>query len=190
MSGDQKRDHTVVYVIALAVAVLALLPCCGGIGVALVLPAVQAARRQAAEQNLRRLSEAVANYHQTNNGWPADRHLAESGASLEPGQRIACTATLTELEPEFPWFENSVEQGDVAHSDGKAPRATFVLVSPPAHAGRQVRVLFKYAGAAARPPEIGHVGRTYRMDLPERFLAGQYDTIDNQELAGFALESE
>lgn len=195
MSGDQKRDHSVVYVIVTVVAVLALLPCCGGIGVALVLPAVQAAReaarRQAAEQNLRSLSGALANYQQTGGGWSADEVHAGSTPSLEPSGRITCLATLTELEPEFPWFENSVEQGSVTHSDGTAPRATFVLTSPPNHAGRTVRVLFKYAGAAAPdPPEAAQTGRTFRFDLPERFLASEQDTIDNQGIARLELEPE
>lgn len=195
MTGDQKRDHSMVYVIVTAVAVLALLPCCGGIGIALVLPAVQAAReaarRQAAEQNLRSLSEAVANYQQTSGGWPADRSMSGSGTSLEPVQLITCLATLTELEPEFPWFENSVEQGSVAHSDGIAPRATFVITSPPDHVGRQVHVLFKYSGAAVpNPPEPGHVGRTFRFVLTERFLTSEHDTIDNQGIARFELETQ
>lgn len=100
--------------------------------------------------------------------------------------KVHCTATLTRLEPEHPWFDNGAGlDGAPGSDDGVAPLAVFSISKPARYAGRSVGILFKYAGPKQPlPPSAPEVGKVFTFELPVDFLGGDYATIDNLDVRG------
>ncbi|MFO0819195.1 MAG: hypothetical protein U1A77_14710 [Pirellulales bacterium] len=93
---------------------------------------------------------------------------------------VTCIATLTTLDMEHSWFENS----DSGHSDGVSPLATFKIAEPMPFTDRPVRILFKYQASedSAASPNESDIGRKFSFQVPESFLKGESNVIDNSNV--------
>jgi hypothetical protein len=102
-----------------------------------------------------------------------------AGGAAPPA--VACVARFTDLEADYPWFENWVnEDGNTEYGDGSSPRAVFRITEPAAHSNRVVGVLYKWRGAdLPPPPALSDKGKAFSFELPADFLSGKYETIDN-----------
>ena len=110
------------------------------------------------------------------------RNASSAGAKqATPPPYVQCVGELVEFEPDYPWFENWVEEdGTEVHGDGSAPRATFRVSSPSTYVNRMVGVLYKYEGKdLPPPPTVTEKGKRFSFELPEDFFTGKYGTIDN-----------
>jgi len=167
--SDGKRTRPGIYVVILA-GVACSVVVCGRVVAALLLPAIQAAREAARRhetvENLTALGDALKN--------------SQTDADEATSQYVRCQGVLADYEEEYPWFENSTENGRDVHADGRSPRALFVISRPAKYAERKVGVLFMYSGdASATVPGSSDKGMTFSFEVPEDFLAGSYDTIGN-----------
>jgi hypothetical protein len=114
-------------------------------------------------------------------GCAATQPSHSASAQSTPPPYVQCVATLVDLEPDYPWFENWVEDdGTEVHGDGSSPRAVFKITSPHNYAKRKVGVLYKYEGSDLPvPPSVSQKGTVFSFELPEDFFTGKYETIDN-----------
>ena len=113
-------------------------------------------------------------------------------ASATPPAYVRCIGQFTDLELDYPWFENWVDQdGNESHGDGSSPRAVFSIVSPSNHADRIVGVLYKYQGKdLPSPPDPAAKGKMFSLELPEDFFTGNFVTIDNSIVRNLKMEPE
>lgn len=96
---------------------------------------------------------------------------------------VTCRAMLTDFQGNYQWFDDS----SFGHDDGVAPLASFVLVSPPGKAGRAMGILFKYPPDATTglTPVEEDIGRQFTVQIPEEFLTGKSQIIDNASVRNF-----
>lgn len=111
-------------------------------------------------------------------------HSIRHGSSPASPAYVSCVGQFTAFEPDYPWFMNWVDQdGKLSHDDGRSPRAVFRIVSPTNHAGRIVGVLYRdhrdQGTDLPPPPDLGDVGKTFSLELPGDFFAGNFVTIDS-----------
>ena len=105
---------------------------------------------------------------------------------------VSCVGQLVDFESDHPWFENWVDRdGNDSHDDGSSPRAVFRIVSPTNQAGRIVGILIKYEGHdPSFGCNVGSKGKIFSFELPEDFLAGNFGTIDNNNVRKLKIEPE
>lgn len=113
-------------------------------------------------------------------------------SSAPPPAYVRCVGQFTDLESDYPWFENWVDpDGNESHGDGSSPRAVFRIVSPSNHADRIVGVLYKYQGKdLPSPPDPAAKGKMFSFELPEDFFTGNFVTIDNGIVRNLKMEPE
>ena len=89
---------------------------------------------------------------------------------------ISVEATLSGFDPQWFW---SINQGN-RHADGLGCRARFVLLTPAAHAGKEVEILFHAIPDDVRKefPGLGtDIGSTYSFELPDDFFDQDHRSI-------------
>jgi type II secretory pathway pseudopilin PulG len=186
MSDRKKTIPMIPLAIFAGVAFSALM--CSGIGAALLLPGIQsvreAARRRQAMENLQQIEAALKNYHQRDAASETSDSKNGDGAAAERAvnrpEYVKCQAVLSDYQEDYPWFENSTENGRALHADGKSPLASFVISSPAEYADRKVKVLFKYSGGTSvTVPGVADKGRAFSFEAPEDFLMGRSEIIEN-----------
>ncbi len=189
MSNGKNVSPFILLVILTGVGCSALV-CCG-VGTALLLPAIQsareAARRHEVEENLKQLAAALKNYDQadavpeTNDARNIDGTGIRRSANLP--KYVKCQAVLADYEEDYPWFENWTKNGHEVHADGNSPRALFIISHPAEFADRKVGVLLKYTGdTLTTVPSVSDKGTTFSFEVPEDFLTGSHETIDNNAI--------
>lgn len=109
--GKRKRarkksgSNKTVIIIVIAAVCLGMFVVCGGIGMALLLPAVQqartAARRTQSKNNLKMLGLAMHNYHDVHRTFPAGAYVDENGVA-----RHGWTYSILPFVESAPLFNN------------------------------------------------------------------------------------
>lgn len=96
---------------------------------------------------------------------------------------VTCRATLTAFKKDYQWFDDST----VGHDDGVAPLASFVLAEPSPYTARAMGIVFKYSAddATTLPPDEADIGRQFSVQIPEDFLKGKSNNIDNLSVRHF-----
>ena len=104
----------------------------------------------------------------------------------QPPEYVECQGVFAEYEPNYPFFDNWVEDGQTVNADGEAPRGLFLISHPAVYANRKVGILFSYTGTRApSAPEPSEKGKTFSFEVPEDFFTGNYVTIENNLIRGF-----
>ena len=89
---------------------------------------------------------------------------------------VTVEATLSSFDPHWFWSIND----ENTHADGLGCRARFVLLTPAAHAGKEIEILFHSLPDEVRKscPGFGtDIGSIYSFELPDDFFDKDYKLI-------------
>ena len=157
LSIVQRTAYTLIELLAVVTII--------GILLALLLPAIQAAREAArsahCSYNLRQLGLAIHAYHSTHNQFPPGSTLAPRADAASESWHVYCLSHLEEQE---------IADLILKHRDPIAPHLSiFLCPSDPALVGGNQLHFTNYAGSAGAGRDVGHI-----IDLEDKFCGDVY----------------
>jgi hypothetical protein len=97
-------------------------------------------------------------------------------STLPSTNPISCQATLISVREEFPWWDHDGQN----YSHGSAPLASFILLEPEKYRERSIGILFKFSSDdEPTSPNQADIGKKFTFQIPEDFLSGKFETIEN-----------